>query len=112
QIIFMERDLAEVISSQKAMLLRRTREGAEISDQQLASAYAEQLQRVASYLATVPSVRIMRVNYAELLQNPAAGIARLETFIGAPFDREKAIAAVQPNLRRQVAALTPTAGQQ
>ncbi len=101
QIIFMERNLAEVIASQNAMLVRQGRRGAELSEQQLRDTYSAQLQHVRAQLAARPGIRALFVNYGELLANPAGAVARVAQFMGNPFDRQAAVDSVRPELRRQ-----------
>lgn len=101
QIIFMERDLGEVIASQQAMLKRQQRSGAALDAGQLAEAYRAQLQQVRRQIALRPEMRLLALNYNNLVAEPAAAIARLAEFFGAPFDCSKATAAVRPELRRQ-----------
>jgi hypothetical protein len=100
----MERDLAEVVASQTAMLARQGRRGAELDAQQLMETYSAQLQRLRAKLAGRPDMRILAVHYDELLANAAAGIERLAQFLGAPFDRSAAAASIHPQLKRQQAA--------
>jgi len=101
QIIFMERNLEEVIASQQAMLLRQGRSGAALSRLQLREAYAAQVERVRHRLAQRSEVRTLFVNYAELLANASAGMERVARFLGEPFNREAATNCVRPELRRQ-----------
>jgi predicted AlkP superfamily phosphohydrolase/phosphomutase/tetratricopeptide (TPR) repeat protein len=98
QIIFMERDVDEVIASQNAMLERLGRRG---NPGQLGETYMAQLRRVGEHLARRSEFRVVPVNYAELLSDPVSGVERIASFLGAAFDREAAIAAVRPELRRQ-----------
>jgi predicted AlkP superfamily phosphohydrolase/phosphomutase/tetratricopeptide (TPR) repeat protein len=100
-IIFMERNLAEVIASQNVMLARQGRRGAELDDRQLLKIYTAQLQRVRLHLARRPEMRILPVNYAELLADPEGGADRIARFLGGPFDRAAATRTVHPGLRRQ-----------
>lgn len=100
-LVFMERNLNEVIASQKAMLLRQGRKGAELDEQKLSETYQAQLQRVRQHLARRPEMRTLSVNYSALLADPASGAERLALFLGQPFDRVRATAAVRPELRRQ-----------
>jgi predicted AlkP superfamily phosphohydrolase/phosphomutase/tetratricopeptide (TPR) repeat protein len=100
-ILLMERNVAEVIASQNAMLAQQGRPGAELGDQQLSETYAAQVRRVRQQLARRPEMRTLFVNYAELLADPAAGVDRLAQFLGQPFDREAAAHAIRPELRRQ-----------
>jgi len=100
-IIFMERDLAEVVASQKAMLARQSRRGAELDEQKLRDTYTSQLNRVHTQLARRPEVRMLCVNYADLVADPTTQVSALAEFLGAPFDLHAAAGAVRPDLHRQ-----------
>ena len=104
-VVFMERNMAEVIASQNAMLARQGRPGAALDGQQLLDTYAAQLRRVRAQLARRPHMRLLVVNYGELLADPAAGVDRVARFLGEPFDR-RAVVAVRPQLRRHNASKT------
>jgi hypothetical protein len=97
----MERSLDEVLASQNAMLARQGRRGADLDPQQLVRTYAAQLDRVRDQLARRTRARVLTVNFAELLADPAAGVERVAQFLGTPFDRASAVATVHPELRRQ-----------
>jgi hypothetical protein len=101
QIIFMERDLTEVIASQKAMLARQSRRGAELEEHRLRETYTTQLNRVQTQLARRPEVRMLKVNYTDLVAEPVAEVNVLAEFLGAPFDLQAAVNAVRPDLQRQ-----------
>jgi hypothetical protein len=100
-VIFMERDLREVIASQTAMLTRQGRLGAELDPVNLMETYRGQLQRVLQQLTRRPELRLLGINYGELLVDPASHAARLAEFLGGPFDVAKAGRAVRPELQRQ-----------
>jgi predicted AlkP superfamily phosphohydrolase/phosphomutase/tetratricopeptide (TPR) repeat protein len=100
-VIFMERHLAEVIASQRAMLERQGRRGAELDEQKLAETYVAQLSRLRRQIADRPELRLWSVNYHELLTEPARLVPQLAEFLGAPFDVATATTAVRPDLRRQ-----------
>jgi predicted AlkP superfamily phosphohydrolase/phosphomutase/tetratricopeptide (TPR) repeat protein len=100
-VILMERNLEEVIASQKAMLARQGRSGAELTEQQLLATYTAQLQRVRAQLSRRPEIRILSVDYSKLLAGPGAGVERVARFLGGAFNCEGAAGAVRPELRRQ-----------
>ena len=106
-IIFMERDLAEVVASQKTMLARQNRRGAELDEQKLRDTYTLQLNRVHTQLARRPEVRMLRVNYSNLVADPITQVSTLAEFLGAPFDLHAAAGAVRPGLHRQKASPDP-----
>jgi len=100
-VIFMDRNLSEVIASQKAMLARQGRQGAELDERKLSETYRAQLQRVHRQIALRPEMRKLSVNYGDLLANPNASVALLAQFLGEPFDCTASVTAVRPELRRQ-----------
>ncbi|HXU77500.1 MAG TPA: alkaline phosphatase family protein [Methylomirabilota bacterium] len=105
QIILMQRDLAEVIGSQKAMLTRQNREGAALDSTQLAQAYTAQLERIRALLERRPKVRVLTVNFGALLEDPSGMVERIAEFLGGSFDRRAAANAVHPELQRQKRSL-------
>src|SRR5260370_16760113 len=95
-VIFMERNLAEVIASQTAMLARRGRRGAELDAQQLMETYSAQLQRLRGKLAGRPDMRILPVPYNQLLPTAPPGAHRLPHFLCATLVRFSATASIHP----------------
>jgi hypothetical protein len=106
RIIFMERDLSEVIASQKTMLTRQGRRGAELEDEKLRETYIAQLQRIHAQLARRPEVQMLTVRYAELVVDPIREVSAIAEFLGKPFDDAAAVAAIRPELHRQKASAT------
>jgi hypothetical protein len=101
QVIFMQRDLSEVLASQKAMLARRGLRGANLNEAELAATFAEQLERVHRHLERNQEFRTLLVDYGDLLADPTAAVERVADFLGTPFDRAAAALTVRPDLRRQ-----------
>ena len=101
EIILMERNLSEVVGSQRAMLARQGRAGAALDERQLIETYRVQLERIRRQLARRPDVRLLQVDYGELLAAPAAGVGRLARFIREPFNQEAAVGSIRPDLRRR-----------
>jgi hypothetical protein len=106
RLIFMHRDMQEVVASQKAMLKRLGRKGGQLPDARLMRTYTQQLVRVQTWLRRRTEIPVLAVNYAEALADPAATAARLARFLGEAFDAQAAATAVEPSLRRQGAAVS------
>ena len=100
-IVFMDRDLDEVVASQHAMLARQNRTGANMEVRKLKETYTAQLGRVRRMLAHRSDVRTLTVNYGRLLATTPMEISRLAQFLGEPFNQDAASSAVRPELRRQ-----------
>jgi tetratricopeptide (TPR) repeat protein len=100
-VVFMHRNLTEILASQKTMLERQGRTGAALAEGQLMSTYQAQVRRVRDHLSRCSQVRLLVVDYAALLADPEAGIAQVAEFLDQPFNVKAAKAAVRPDLRRQ-----------
>lgn len=105
RIVFMHRDLGEVLASQKAMLQRLRRKGGRLRSPALTHAYTSQLVRIDQWLKRAENVHVLGISYAQAVEAPAETVAKLRAFLGNPFDAERAAASVDPTLRRQKAAL-------
>jgi hypothetical protein len=102
RVLFMERPLGEVVASQRAMLQRLGREGANLSERQLAATYRRQLDGVRQVLAAHPErVSVLAVNYHEALATPAMVATRVNAFLGGDLGEAAMAAAVAPELRHQ-----------
>ena len=104
RVIFMHRDLDEVIASQQVMLKRLKRAGGGLSDERLRNVYMSQLVQVQTLLRRRADIAVLSVTYSDALTDPSATAARLSRFLGPPFDAASAAAAVDPTRRRQSAA--------
>ena len=72
RLIFMHRDMREVVASQKAMLERLGRKGGELAEARLMRAYTQQLVRVQTWLRRRAEIPVLAVSYAEALADPRA----------------------------------------
>jgi len=104
RVILMHRDLDEVIASQKAMLARLKRKGGALNDDRLRTVYTSQLVQVQTQLRHRPDIAVLPIDYAAALADPAATAARVQAFLGEPFDVAAASAVIDPKLRRQRAS--------
>jgi len=86
-IIFMERDIREILASQKKMLQRRN-ESLAISDAEMESQFREHLRAVKYWLARKPGFRVLYVNYNEMMKNPEKLCRSVKSFLDLPLDLE------------------------
>jgi hypothetical protein len=103
RILIIDRDPAEVIASQRAMLKRLGRAGASLDDASLAAEYRRQRERVLRWLSGRPEVAVLPLRYGSVLSDPSGAAFRVASFLGNLFDDGAAAAAIDPSLRRQVA---------
>ena len=101
RVVFMRRDLSEVVRSQAVMLERRGTEGADLSADQLIKAFEGQLDKVQKWLGERPNFEVLYVNYNELVADPGPAAAAINGFLGGGLDESAMLAAVDPSLYRQ-----------
>ncbi|WP_203294207.1 alkaline phosphatase family protein [Luteirhabdus pelagi] len=84
KIIFMNRDLNEVIQSQQKMIGKKPEE----FPITLYNKYQKMLSNVNIWNKKEPGVEILYVNYTEVLKNPKPVLERIERFLGISLDKE------------------------
>ena len=100
RVVFMRRDLREVVKSQATMLARSGRAGGGLAPDRLMAIYEQQLKAVEGWLAARPNFARLDLPYAELVASPRAGAARLNAFLGGSLDEAAMCATVDPALHR------------
>ncbi len=106
RIIFMERDLDEMLVSQEAMLQRRARPAAPRED--IKRAFQKHLERLHEWLPEQPNMAVVYVKYSDLINNPEEQARRISDFLGGKANPKAMAAAVDPSLYRN---RKPTEGQ-
>ena len=99
RVIFMERDLGEVVSSQNDMLGRLGRGNVHQREARLRRAFTTQLRRIKRLLA-VSKVPVLCVEHRDCIDDPAAQASRISEFMGGQVDAEAMAGVVAPELYR------------
>jgi len=98
RIIFMERDLDEVLVSQEKMLKRLGRSAAPRVE--MKRAYALHLGRLNSWLRQQPHMEVLHVCYNDLVENAERESQRVNEFLNGNLDVERMARAVDSSLYR------------
>jgi len=101
RIIFMKRDLKEVVASQGVMLKRLGKEGASLSEAQLIEVYKEQLRQIEGWLLERPNLRVLMVNYNELIREPEPVVEAINQFVGGRLEVKAMQKTIDRSLYRQ-----------
>jgi hypothetical protein len=104
QVIFMRRDLGEVVASQNKMLDRRGETGGGTDDQKMMELYRGHLRKVDVLLEDRPNFERLDVEYREVLDDPRGHAKRIVRFLGSRLDVERMVQAVDPRLYRNRAS--------
>jgi hypothetical protein len=102
RVLFMQRDLHDVLASQQAMLERRgeSAPGSGKSPAETMKIYEAHLAQVDRFLARRACFTTLGIDYAGVLANPRDEAARIGEFLGGRLDIAAMAAAVEPTLRR------------
>jgi hypothetical protein len=100
-IIFMRRNLEEVLASQRQMLLRRGEPADRAGDAQMMELFGKHLRNIEHWLGQQPNMHTLHVNYNELVWNPAPFSQKLRDFLGGWLDARRMAAVVDTALYRQ-----------
>ena len=101
KVIFMRREMEEILASQKQMLVRRGEPTDTISDQKLAGLFDRHVAQVEAWLAEQPNIDTLYVSYNEIVEDPETQVRQVDQFLGGGLDTEAMAAAVDPALHRQ-----------
>jgi len=104
RILFMERDLSEVLDSQAKMLTRRGIPPT-TPTAQLQRSFELHLQRVRRWLERQQHISVLTVSYAAVLADPWTATARINQFLHHRVQLQGMISAVDPSLYRNRGAM-------
>lgn len=100
KVIFMQRNIEEVIASQKQMLVRRG-EAQRFEDQDLDRMFQNHLRQVDQWLRDQQNFKVLYVDYNQLLEQPLKHIAKIKEFLKNGVDDATMAAVIDRSLYRQ-----------
>lgn len=101
RVVFLERDIVEVLASQRRMLERRGQPTDRVSDEMMAAGFRKHVLTVLGRVRERPEMQLLVLAHADVMASPAAAAQRLDDFLGGGFDREAMANAVDSALWRQ-----------
>jgi LPS sulfotransferase NodH len=112
RVIDVRRPLVEVLPSQRRMLLRAGEPAPVGDDASLGLLFQAQREAMERWVLRVAGAPLLRLEYPQVVADPAAAAARLADFVGADLDAGAMASAVEPRLYRERSAradVTPRA---
>ena len=100
RVIFMQRNIDEVLNSQSKMLERQGKEGATLSDDRMKNVFQRQLTQTRQMLKK-NRIPTLFVPYAQAVENPTRIAQRVAEFLGPSLGAQAMAAAIEPTLYRQ-----------
>ncbi|MDK1082239.1 MAG: sulfotransferase [Anaerolineae bacterium] len=102
KIVFMRREIVEILASQKQMLIRRD-EASDGDDQEMAEMFQEHLKRVRVWLANQPNMEVLYVDYNALMADPGPELKPVVEFLNLSDNYDSMLAVPDKKLYRQKA---------
>jgi hypothetical protein len=101
RVVFMQRDLHEVLASQNKMLVQRSEApGTPEEDERMRQQYEKHLTKVHRFLASRRCFSVLRVDYRSALERPREEAQRMNEFIGGGLDIDRMTEVGDPALYR------------
>jgi len=99
KVLFIRRDLEEILASQKKMLARRG-EAHDIAPEKMRELFQDDLWRSSWLLKNRPQFEAIDVHYSAILAEPTEQARRINAFLGNRLDANAMASAVDPSLYR------------
>ncbi|MFO7798071.1 MAG: sulfotransferase, partial [Promethearchaeati archaeon] len=96
KVIFMNRDINEVIKSQQKMLGDFEKKYPKV----LMKAFDKEARSMKKWALDQENIKFLDLNYTDIINNPSREVNKIINFLNAPLKREKMIRVVDPSLYR------------
>ena len=100
RVIFMSRDMDEVLTSQRRMLDALGGGSEPTADERIAAGYRAHLNAVNDLFSTRSCFDVLELSYGAVIDRPAEQAERINQFVGGGLDVAKMAAVVDPALYR------------
>src|SRR3989338_3779619 len=100
-IIFMLRNMQEILDSQRQMLIRRGEFANAISDEEMERLFLKDLEMVKEGLDKQPNMNVIYISYNQLLTDPSKYCKEIMHFLGINLDIDNMIKVIDNTLYRQ-----------
>ena len=104
KIVFMLRNIEEVLLSQDKMMDRLNTSGAKLSQKEMANLYRRHLTQIQGWLEKQPNIEVLYLNYGDTLSDPDKVASQLVEFMGNSTPVQDIVATVDSSLYRNKVA--------
>jgi len=101
KVIFMHRQIDEILHSQKQMLVRRGEPTEKVDDVEMSELFSKHVNHITSWIAKQPNMQVIYVSYNDVLQHPVDHANRINQFLGGALDVGEMVNVIDPDLYRQ-----------
>jgi hypothetical protein len=103
-VIFMKRDIDEILASQRTMLQRKGNRS-DINDEELGKLFNRHLEEIENWFAVQKNIHVLYINYKDVIEDPRKIAHVINHFLNEALNIEKMVETVDGSLYRQRSAL-------
>lgn len=101
KVIFMLREIQEILDSQRQMIKRRGQPESPVNDEEMTRIYRSHLRSIHQWLDRQSNFEVLEISYNILLKNPEENLQKISDFLGTELDMKAMHSIIDPNLYRQ-----------
>lgn len=101
RVIFMRRDMEEVLQSQAAMLMRLGNQGAGVSKAKMRASFQAHLKGLEAWLSRQGHIEVLYVNYNDVVSDPHGSSVIVNSFLRGKLHIQKMAGAVEASLYKK-----------
>ncbi|MCA9958286.1 MAG: sulfotransferase [Anaerolineales bacterium] len=100
RVIFIRRNMSEILESQRKMLVRRGEDPNKMEDAKMSELFEKHLADIQGWMRDQPNISVLYVHYSDVLADPVAYAEKINDFCGGSLNIEAMIEVVDPELYR------------
>jgi hypothetical protein len=101
KVIFMRRDIDEMLASQREMLVRRGKPTDTVPDEEMAALFRKHLTDVEDWLEQQPNFEVTFISYNQLVRGARQQVDEVNQFLSGNLQVERMVDIIDPKLYRQ-----------
>lgn len=100
RVIFIQRNLDEIIQSQRKMLIRKGEDPDKVKPDELKNLFRSYLKILKTWLKKQDNVEVLYVNYNQIIEDPQENAEKINQFLGNQLDEKAMVSVIDPSLYR------------
>lgn len=100
RVVFVQRDLTEVLASQKKMLERSGKADGGIPDEQMAALFTAELDKCDKWLSEKDNFKVLYINHRDMINDAPSQAKRINEFLDGDLNVDAMAKTVDPALYR------------
>lgn len=105
KVVFMERNLEEIIESQTKMLKRKGEDPDDISKEELRETFKNYRKILKQQISSHPGMEVIYVNYNDIMSHPEPVVDSISAFFDGKLDTDGMLSVIDEELYRNRAEL-------